>query len=384
MSVMPISSTQQEERLATSGRRVMQVTWSLVAGGAETYALTIASGLAARGDHAMMCGIDQGGALEPEITRRGIPFVIMNRRPGIDLRLMWRMYQLFRREHVDVVHTHHFNQLFYSLPGAKLLGIRVIHTEHSIEAYKKPRLRWALRLMSTLCHKVTAIGADGENTLLTRVGIPRKKLTVIRAAVDLSRFELERSAARQALSLSPDDRVATIVARLYPEKNHPLLLRAFRTVVDHLPQARLLIVGEGTERELIERLIAELGLGEHVRVMGVRRDIPLILAASDLFILCSDREGLPIAVLEAMAASRPVVATAVGDLPQVVQHDQTGLLVEAKNPDDLAQAIERVLADDALARRLGEQGRRLVEKQYSLDTMIRRHIELYGPEKGRS
>lgn len=363
-------------------RCVMLITWSLVAGGAETYALTVASGLDQGRYRALMCGVDQGGALEGEIARRRIPCHVMNRRDGIDLRLMWRMLQLFRSEGVDVIHTHHFNQLFYSLPAAMLLGIRVIHTEHSVEAYKQRHLRWALRAMSALCSKVTAIGADGEQTLLKKVGIPRRKLQVIRAAVDLSRFNVSGALTRDELNLNATDRVIAIVARLYPEKNHQLLLAAFRRVLNQVPTAKLLIVGEGIQKSAIERTIAQAELAGAVRMLGVRRDIPLILAATDVFVLCSDREGLPIAVLEAMAAGKPVVATAVGDLPLVVRHDETGLLVESKNEAQLADALTALLADDQRARQLGQRGRALVEREYSLTRMVQEHEVLYGAAGG--
>lgn len=359
-------------------RRVMQITWSLVAGGAETYALTLASGLDRRRYQVRMCGVDRGGALEPELACRNIPYDIMHRRNGLDWRLMWRMFRLFRQHRIQVIHTHHFNQLFYSLPAAKLLGIRVIHTEHSVEAYKKRRLRWALRCMSFFCRKITAIGVDGERTLLEQVGIGRRKLQIIRAAVDLKRFHVDRDQAREQLRLEATDRVITIVARLYPEKNHQLLLRAFARIAQEKPEAKLLIVGDGVEEQEIASTIARLGLGERVRMLGVRRDIPVILAASDAFVLCSDREGLPIAVLEAMAAGLPVIATRVGDLPQVVREKVTGLIVPPGDEFALAGAMAEVLADPERARRMGHAGRATVEAQYSLTQMVALHEELYG------
>jgi L-malate glycosyltransferase len=357
--------------------KVMQVTWSLVAGGAEIYALTIARNLAPALYTTTLCALDQGGALVPEIERLGIPYSVMNRRQGIDLRLMWRLYRFFARERPRIIHTHHFNQLFYSFIGAKLTGARIVHTEHSLETYEgRRKMRVALRLLSILCRKVIAIGSDSETFMRERVGIPERKLTVIRAGIDLKAFNESKDEARAALGLNAKDRVVTIVARLYPEKNHRLLLAAFAQVYEHVPDARLLIVGEGTERDAIEEEIKRLRLEERVRVLGVRRDVARILAATDVFALSSEREGLPIVVLEAMAAARPVVATAVGDLPLVINDKETGFIVPPGDASALAATLIKLLNDESLAMRVGEAARQSVQS-YGLEAMITRYQDLY-------
>lgn len=342
------------------------------------YALTIASGLDRQRYQSLMCALDEGGALEPEIKQRGIPCFIMHRRQRLDLKLMWRMYQLFRQTGVTVIQTHHFNQLFYSLPGALLTGMRIIHTEHSVEAYGKPRLRTALRLMSRFCHKVVAIGNDGESFLREQVGIPASRLMIIRGGIDPGSFTQSRSEARAALGLSADNRVAVIIARLYPEKNHLLLLAAFAKVVRLIPQARLLIAGAGTELSAIEAEIVRLNLGEYVQVLGVRRDVARLLAAADLFVLSSDREGLPIAVLEAMAAQRPVVATAVGDLPDVVENGKTGRIVPPGNVEALAEAISEIMQDQAKAHEMGARAAQAVVPRYTVSTMLAQYEKLFS------
>ena len=366
------------DKAAPRPRTVVQVTWSLVAGGAETYALTIASQLDARRYRAILCAVDQGGALEDEIERLGIPYLILHRRPGLQLSLIWRLYRLFRRWKVDVVQTHHFNQLFYSALGAKLAGARLIHTEHSVEVYKRRSLRTALRFLARLCDQVIAISNDGERVLREQVGIPARQLTVIRAGVELNGFIGSKSEARRALGLEDTDRIVTIIARLFPEKNHRLLLAAFAEVIRHVERARLLIVGEGIERDAILAEIDRLGLGEHVRMLGVRRDVARILTASDVFALSSDREGLPIAVLEAMAVAKPVVATSVGDLPLIVHDGVTGRLVPPQDPAALAAALADLLNDQARAAVMGTNAQQLVAQRYTLRAMIDQYTALYS------
>jgi glycosyltransferase involved in cell wall biosynthesis len=363
---------------AAPRRTVMQVTWSFVAGGSEMYAFTVAAGLDSQKYRSAMCALDKGGAIEEEIRRAGIPLEVMHRRPGLDFGLMWKLYKLFRKYKVDVVHTHHFNQLFYSLIGARLAGARVIHTEHSVEYFKRRRLRVALRWMSVFCDKVLAIGEEGARALSEQIGIPQSKLEIIRAGIDTEAFNQSRSEARRELGIEESARVAIIVARLFPEKNHRLLLRAFSLVARRIEKARLLIVGDGFEEDSIRSEIERLHLRDRVEMLGVRRDVARLLAASDVFVLSSDREGLPIAALEAMAARRPVVATSVGDLPLVVRDGETGRLVPASDEKAMAEALIELLSDTARARLMGERARLMVAEGFSLQAMIERHAALYG------
>jgi glycosyltransferase involved in cell wall biosynthesis len=358
-------------------RRVMQVTWSLVAGGAEVYAFTIASNLNPDKYSSLICAIDQGGALESEIKQCGIPYFVMNRRQGIDLGLIWKLYNLFRKNSVDVINTHHFNQLFYSALGAKLVGARIIHTEHSVEVYRSNRLRIALRLLSLFCDKLIAIGSDGARLLRNQVGIPASKLEVIPAGVNLSKFTESKSEARRLLGLDDADRVAVIVARLFPEKNHRLLLSAFADVVSHVERARLLIAGAGVEEEAIREEIKRLKLNGSVRMLGVRRDVARLLAASDVFVLSSDREGMPVAMLEAMAAARPVVATAVGDIPSILEDGVSGRLVTPRDRQAMAAALVEVLSNPERAAAMGENARRVIAETFDLRSMIARYEALY-------
>jgi L-malate glycosyltransferase len=362
---------------AGKARRVMQVTWGLVAGGAEMYAFTVAANLDAQKYTAMLCAIDKGGALEPEIERLGIPCFVMNRRQGIDWKLMWRLYRLFKENRIEVIHTHHFNQLFYSVLGAKLTGARIVHMEHSVEFLKRPKLAKALKFLSHFCDKVIAIGSDGAKALKELAGIPESKLEIIRAGVDPVHYAESKSEARQILGLHQQEKIAVIVARLFPEKNHRLLLEAFAEVVQRVEKARLLIVGDGVEEAAIENEITRLNLQAQVTMMGVRRDVARILAASDVFVLSSDREGLPIAVLEAMAAAKPVVATAVGDLPMVVKDGKTGRIVPAKNPQAMAEALTEILSDEEKALNMGANALQAVN-EYSLQTMIAKFESLYA------
>lgn len=369
----------RHRQLKVAGRRtVMHLIWRFVVGGSEVYALKLASNLEKEKYLSIICALDAGGVLEDEANAQGILTYVMNRRRGIDLGLFWRLYRLFRKQRVDIVHTHHFTQLFYSLPGALLVRARIIHTEHGLTVYRKRHLRVAFRFLSFFCDKVVTIGQDCSNVLNTEFGIPERKLAVAHAGIDLSSFEVSKEQARLELGISPDARVATIVAQLYPVKNHSLLLSAFKEVIPRIPTALLLVVGDGVERENMVLTIELLGLHDNVRMLGQRRDIPRILAASDTFVLSSDSEGLPIAMLEAMAAGKPVVATAVNDIPTVVVDRESGRIVPPRDPQALADALVELLNNSNLAEEMGEKGRSIVDQRFSVRAMVSKHEALYG------
>ena len=214
------------------------------------------------------------------------------------------------------------------------------------------------------------------------VGISERKIEIITAGVDPAKLSESKSDARRALGLGQSDPVAVIIARLYPEKNHRLLLSAFAEVARAVPGAKLLIAGEGAERRAIEVEIMRLELSQSAFVLGVRRDVSRLLAASDVFVLSSDREGLPIAVLETMAASRPVVATLVGDLPRVVSEGETGMLVPAGDARSMAGAIIELFRNPERAERMGARARIFVVENYSMTAMIAGHEHLYDRRQG--
>lgn len=362
---------------APNHRPVVQVTWSLVLGGMERYAMTLASNLDPHKYRSIVCPLDKGGPFEADARRLGIPYFIMDRRPGIDLALMWRLYRLFRRTGARVVHTHQLTELIYSAIGARLAGARLVHTEHSVEHLDSRKLRIALRVLAMACHHVTAVGATTARVLREHVGIPARKLQVIAAGIEPSQYGQARQDARDELGLRACDRIALTVARLFPEKEHALLISAFADVVRVLPTARLLIAGDGPERDAIERHIASRGLTKHVDLLGDRRDVARLLRAADVFVLSSRSEGLPLAILEAMAAERPVVATAVGEVPSVIRDGINGRLVPSGDRDALAQAMVELLENAASAAAMGQRARRTAD-DFSVAAMVRKFEALYG------
>jgi glycosyltransferase involved in cell wall biosynthesis len=222
------------------------------------------------------------------------------------------------------------------------------------------------------------VAAAHGQFLIDQLHFPAAKVHVIPNGIDVERFRLEgnRQAARTALGLTPTTPTIGIVAALRPEKNHELLLRAVQTVQKRVPEAVLLIVGDGPERARLEALSAELGIARSVRFLGTRSDIPQVLSALDVFVLTSRIEANPVSILEAMATGLPVVAPNVGSISESVNEGVTGYLTEPNLVEPVASRLIELLENPVPARSLGAAGQKAVEEKGSLDNMVAGYQQL--------
>ncbi|MBI3812628.1 MAG: glycosyltransferase [Nitrospirae bacterium] len=359
---------------------ILQVIYSFKMGGSERMASTIASGLDRSRFRPMVCGINGDGPLSDLLQKDDIPWFVLNRRDGKDWSMPMQLYRILRDERVDAVQTHHLGQLLYTIGPARLLGIPVIHTEHEYYTFlQRSRNQWIARWVLPLVWKTVVVGDDVGRFFVDRVGIAPERLEVIHQGIVMARNDLvDLTAIRTELGLdSSGGPVIGHVARLTAAKDQETLLRAFARVHQSLPAARLVMVGDGELRDRLVGFAANLGLGESVRFVGFRSDVQRLLPAFDLFVLSSHEEGLPISLLEAMAAGRPVVATAVGCIPELVSNGERGLVVPPRAPENLADAILKLLSDESARARYGEAGKQHVESRFSLSEMINRYESLY-------
>jgi glycosyltransferase involved in cell wall biosynthesis len=225
---------------------------------------------------------------------------------------------------------------------------------------------------------VIAVSEDIGDFLVERVGIPRTKLAVIPNGVDTKRFAPSLVRVSDGTIAPAGAPVVGTVGRLDPAKDHITLLRAFRAVRAAIPSAHLVIVGDGACRGALEAFIGEHGLAGSVHLLGERSDIPALLAQLDVFVLSSVNEGLPLALLEAMACAIPVVTTDVGTAGVVVRSANAGVVVPPKDVDGIARAIVSVLDDASLARRLGTAGRAMVADRHDIAATVDAYLDLCG------
>jgi glycosyltransferase involved in cell wall biosynthesis len=362
-------------------REVLLFTDTAGFGGAEQMLLALAAALDRGRWRPVLVHHDEGtGPLASRADGLGIERWVVPRMPdGVaGARRLPRFVRALRRRRPAVFHAHLTWPLAckFGLLGA--VAARVPAVAATVQLFlgfrptplASPQYRWLGRSVG----RWIAVSADVAGRLHDTLGWPAERIEVIPNAVDPDLFTAERDPAlRSQLSRGGTRPVVLSLARLDPQKGLPVLLQAAAQV----PDAQFVLAGNGPEQGRLEALAEELGLGERVSFLGLRTDVPALLASCDAVVLSSSNEGLPVAALEAMAASRPVVASAVAGTVEAVVDGETGLLVPPGDPQSLAAALRAVLDDQALAARLGAGGRARVVEVFSQQTMVESVSRVY-------
>ncbi|MEO6777751.1 MAG: glycosyltransferase [Kofleriaceae bacterium] len=364
-----------------AGLAIVHVLSSFGVGGQERVALDLAIGQRARGHRVAVISLapPPDGAMAQEFRDHGITVDRVAKRGGLDATLVPRLVLALRRLRADVVHTHNPLPLIYGAPAARLVGAVAIHTKHG----KNPGSRGLValrRAAARLVHAFVAVSATTAEQARAQRDAPLAKLHVIPNGIRLERYAPDpaaRVAARTELRLG-DACVVGTVGRIDDNKNQVMLVRALASRLGR--EVRLVIIGEGPARATVEAEVARLRDPGSVVLTGRRMDVPALVHAFDVFALSSTTEGLPLVVPEAMAAGLPIVATAVGGLPDVVDEGETGLLVPV-DEGAFARALGRLIDDRALAARLGVRAREVALGRYSSDRMVEAYLELYAASR---
>lgn len=363
--------------------RVAQVTLSMGQGGIENLIISLARAVSRDQLHFHLYCLDAGGDLLATTEQLGIPFKVFGRRPGLDWNLIAVLARAFREDGIQLVHTHNQAAHFYGCLAARLARIpAVINTEHSrhyIQMHWRRRLE--KRILSIVTDKAVTVSEELRQLSIENDRISPRKLEVIVNGVDVARFDdvptKEVDDFRLQLGIPAAAPVLCIVARLHPIKNHPLLLQAVTALKNDYPDIRLLVVGDGEERAVLEQLSSELGLGGMVIFLGNCSDIPVILKASDALVLCSISEGLPLVLLEGMAARIPVVVTTGANRAGLIKHGVNGIVAGA-TLEELAAAIASALAAKGSSSAMTDAAYNILIDRYSIKKTADSYLRLYG------
>jgi glycosyltransferase involved in cell wall biosynthesis len=327
--------------------------------------------------------LDRPGLWAGELEERGVPVRCLRRRPGLDLRLPWKLAKALRACGAELVHAHQVTPWFYSALSRLLYRRPSLLLEEHGRVFPEVdnRLRQLINrlLIRRLTHGFVAVSEDMKQRLRRYEGLNAAPIQVVYNGVALERrlAPAERATLRQECGLQPQDFVVGTVGRFDPVKNLPMLLRSIAAARARDPRVRGLLVGDGPEFASVRALLGELGLTESVHLTGYRRDARRIAQCFDLFALSSYSEGASIALLEAAAAGVPVAATDAGGNPEIVVQGETGWIVPSGSVDALTAAILQAAADPARCARYAQAGLKRLEDRFSFAQMLDRYRELY-------
>lgn len=350
-----------------------------VTGGAERLAAVVAMKLDPARFESVLCASRRTDEplLDSELEEAGIGVLALGRRSKLDL-LAWRPLVSHLRDGVDVVHAHMFGSNVWGTVLGRLSGVPVVVAhEHTWSFQGRPLRRFLDReLVSRLADVFVAVSGEDRRKMIEVEGVDPAKIRLIPNGIP-SPANGGVGDVRADLGIEPGAPVLGVVCELRAQKALEVLFEAAAILLSEFPTLKVLVAGDGPERARLEEASQRLGVEDAVLLLGIRRDVPAVLAAVDVAVLCSDYEGSPLSVMEYMAAGKPVVSTRVGGVPELVEEGVHGLLVEPRDPAALAEAVARLLRDPALAKRLGAQGRERQQREFSLEAMVRRIEDLY-------
>jgi glycosyltransferase involved in cell wall biosynthesis len=364
--------------------RLLLVVDSLEVGGAERQVVDLALALR-RGGHEVTVACSVAGDLSGALEEAGIPL-----RPLLDRlakrRLSpayaWRLRRLLRRERFDLVHAHIYASVVAAAIATLETGVPLVITEHTEASWQTWRARWVSRWVYRRVERIIAVSTPIRRRLIERDRVHPDLIDIVPNAVAPPPEPRQDSPPPLPTGLRERPLVG-VIARLQPEKGVANFLKAAVRVAPRFPEAHFVIAGDGPLRQELVALAEDLGLGDRTHFLGFRSDASALMRSLDVLVVPSLTEGSPLITLEAMAAGTPVVASAVGGIPDQVRHDKEGLLVSPGDTGAMVDAILDLLRDPDCARRLGEAGRRRAASEFGHAAMVRRIESVYREVLGR-
>lgn len=368
--------------------KVLQVIDSLSLGGSESLAATLAEQVSRRGVGCHICGLGADGPLRNRLKSAGIGFSHLDARSGVKPSAMFALMRLVWRESTNIILTHHFRQLVHATPAAFLLRRRLVHVEHDFHSYvDRPDILKRFAQLAPIVHRFVFVSEPIRALFADRLPRLAGKSVAIPNGVDTDRFQPapeSRGRIRELVGAEPDDFLVGTCARLEPIKDIPLLLEGFARLSQRINDAgrtaRLVLVGDGSQRQELEKQAATLGICDRCHFAGAVDNVHDWLSGMDAYAITSIDEGLPLSVMEAMSCKLPVVAVNVGSLANIVD-DQVGFLLKSRSPDDLGDRLVTLAEATALSKRLGEAARSKVVKAYSVNSMVESYLGIMGLSK---
>lgn len=344
-------------------------------GGAERLAIEMVRVLDRNRYEPAFCVFDEDGPLRNAMEQVGAPLFRFRR--GARPVTLFRLVKAIRKFRPHLIHAHSVGPGYYAALVGALMRVPVLMTYHGQPTLYRVR-SIDRRLSNRLTDRFIAVSDDVRRLLVEHGGVPPGKAFTIINGVDFATFSRPRDESlRDALELPTTGFLFGTVGRLNPLKAQDVMLKALRMLLDQGREASLVIAGEGETRQELERIVRELRLEGNVKLLGARDDVPSLLHAIDGFLLSSTSEGIPLSVLEAMAAGLPILSTSVGGVPEIVSNEITGLLVPPGDVTAFAAGMKRMMSEPELAAQLGRAAAETARTHFSLEAMVERYCEHY-------
>ncbi len=351
--------------------RIAHVIDSMEIGGAEAVVAALCRLQAAAGHQVSVHCLFKGGTLAEKLETEGFPVFVHGPAAG---QFIWRLYREFRRIRPNVVHCHNKAATVQAAPAARMAGVRaVFSTRHGMAAppyrLRKDFKYWACAAL--FCSRVVAVCETARRNMYRNAGAFARRVVTIRNGAYPARVSVDQVKARG------DGFNIVTVGRLAPAKGYQGLLRSVAVALPHVPDLQLWIVGDGHEASSLKALVTELGIGQSVQFFGEQTTVGDWLTRADVFVLSSVSEGLPISILEAMAAGLPAIVTDVGGMPEVLSLSGAGKVVPAGKVDLLAQAITEFASRRRDLKELGQKARSCYLQHFLPERMAEEYLNLY-------
>jgi glycosyltransferase involved in cell wall biosynthesis len=337
---------------------VLYVIWSLGLGGAEQVVISLAKGLDRNKFKPFVCCLNDEGRFAEEVKKEGIQVIALNKAKGIDFSLISKMVRVIKENNIQIIHTHLWGANFWGRFAASAAKVPVVVTEHNVDVWKSSLHFMIDRFLFRKTDCFIAVSETVRNFYAQKLGIEKEEIRVVYNGVDTTMSQghnVTRSQVKASLGVKEDEKVIAVIGRLVPQKGMAFFLEALREMFNAnlresnangrgLDKIKVLIVGEGPLLESHKSQVASHKLNDKVKFLGFRKDIQEILSITDILVLPSSREGLPMILLEAMGAGAIVIATRVGGTPELVQDGVNGYLVEYGDISGLREKLEDILS----------------------------------------
>jgi len=365
---------------------IVHVVHGLDVGGMEIMIHRLVKRLDPQRFRSTVCCFDVRGSLADDLEQAGARVVLLRRKPGVDYRYPFRLAQLFRRRKADVAHLHSELGFIYGVPAARLAGTPVVvYTEHGRRFPASPRKTLANYVLAALNVHTVPVSRALQNELIAYENFRPSRITVIPNGVpDPPRPDEEAlRELRSQMGAGPDNILLGTMGRLMEVKDHIGLIRAMPDLLATHPQARLAIMGRGELHDFLQREIRRLSLERVVVLTGEHVDVTPYLHAFDIFVLSSKSEGLPLCLLEGLAAAKPAVAMKVGGVAEVLDDGVDGFLIEPANYEQFVQRLRWLIDRPNERETMGKQGRDKYLAHFTIECMVDRYTALYEKLLGR-